>query len=78
MYAHLVYCIIHAIPSAVILLPAHTRSPSFSLLSSSMMSTNSPRRIASIASGTELNVNGEGGVSGAAEVRGANEDEATG
>jgi len=60
--AHLVHLTIHAIPSCVILLPAQITSPSFSLDSSSMTTTNSPRRIASTASDTGSNRNGEGGM----------------
>lgn len=61
---HLVHLIIHAIPSVVTAEAAQTTSPSFSRLSSSMTTTNSPRLIASIASGTGSNWKGVGGVVG--------------
>lgn len=50
----------HAIPSVVTLLAAHTTSPSFSLDSSSMTTTNSPRPMASMADSTGSKVKGEG------------------
>ena len=58
----LVHRIIHAMPSVVILLAAQTTSPSFSLDSSSITTTNSPLRIASTADDTESKRKGDGGV----------------
>jgi hypothetical protein len=65
----LVHRIIQAIPSVVTFPAAQTRSPSFSLPSSSMTTTNSPFLYASIASGTGSKVKGEGGVVGGCDIR---------
>ena len=49
------------------------RSPSFSLLSSSMTTTNSPLAIARVASSIVSNLNGVGGVRSAFDVRVGND-----
>jgi hypothetical protein len=70
---YLVHLIIHAIPSVVTFSAAHMRSPSFSRLSSSMTTTNSPFAIARVASSIVSNLNGVGGVRSAFDVRVGND-----
>ena len=70
---YLVHLIIHAIPSVVTFSAAQMRSPSFSRLSSSMTTTNSPLAIARVASSIVSNLNGVGGVRSAFGVRVGND-----
>jgi hypothetical protein len=73
LITYLVQRIIQAIPSVVTFSAAQIKSPSFSLLSSSMTTTNSPRAIASIASGIGSKANGEGGVVAGSDTRVGND-----
>ena len=70
---YLVHLIIHAIPSVVTFSAAQMRSPSFSRLSSSMTTTNSPLAIARVASSIVSNLNGVGGIRSAFSVRVGND-----
>lgn len=70
---YLVHLIIHAIPSVVTFSAAQMRSPSFSRLSSSMTTTNSPLATARVASSIVSNWNGVGGVRWAFGVRVGND-----